>query len=69
MNDQTEIFDRLLTIEETAAMTGLATGTLYHMVSEKRIPVVRISRRCLRFRLSDLLRWVGEHSEGARPDN
>jgi excisionase family DNA binding protein len=49
--------DRLLTIEQVAALTGLTVGTLYHYVSERRIPVVRLSRRCIRFRLSDLLDW------------
>lgn len=42
--------DRLVTINELAAMTGLAVGSLYHMVSEGRVPVVRISKRCIRFR-------------------
>ena len=49
---------RLLTIEEVARFTSLSVGTLYHMVSQGRIPVVRISRRCIRFRLSELLRWI-----------
>ena len=49
--------DRLLTIEQVAELTGLAVGSLYHFVSERRIPVVRLSRRCIRFRLSDLLDW------------
>jgi excisionase family DNA binding protein len=49
--------DRLLTVKEVASLTGLAVGTLYHFVSQGRIPVVRISPRCLRFRESDLQRW------------
>jgi excisionase family DNA binding protein len=50
--------DRLLTINEVATMTGLAVGTLYHFVSQKRIPVVRLSKRCIRFRKSDLATWI-----------
>jgi excisionase family DNA binding protein len=50
--------DRLLTIDEVAELTGLAIGTLYHFVSEKRIPVVRLSKRCIRFRQSDLAHWI-----------
>jgi excisionase family DNA binding protein len=50
--------DRLLTIQEVAALTGLSVGTLYHFVSQKRIPVVRLSKRCIRFRYSDLLDWI-----------
>jgi excisionase family DNA binding protein len=49
---------RLLTINEVAEMTGLAVGTLYHFVSQQRIPVVRLSKRCIRFRYSDLLDWI-----------
>ncbi len=54
--------ERLLTIREVAEMTGLAVGTLYHFVTERRIPVVRLSKRCVRFRYSDLLEWVEMHT-------
>jgi excisionase family DNA binding protein len=49
--------ERLLTIKEVAQITGLKVGSLYHLVSQKRIPVIRLSRRCVRFRLSDLQAW------------
>jgi excisionase family DNA binding protein len=50
--------ERLLTARESAQYLGLALGTLYHMVSEHRIPVIHLSSRCIRFRLSDLERWL-----------
>jgi excisionase family DNA binding protein len=50
--------DRLLEIKEVSYLTGLAVGTLYHLVSQKRIPVVRLSKRCIRFRQSDLSEWI-----------
>lgn len=50
--------ERLLAIKEVSELTGLAVGTLYHFVSQKRIPVVRLSKRCIRFRYSDLLAWI-----------
>jgi excisionase family DNA binding protein len=50
--------DRLLTIRQVSEMTGLAVGTLYHFASEAKIPVVRLSKRCIRFRYSDLLNWI-----------
>lgn len=59
--------DRLLTINEVAEMTGLAVGTIYHFVSEKRIPVIRLSRRCVRFRLSDLQAWFDTMVDPASP--
>jgi len=58
--------ERLLTISEVAEMTGMAVGTLYHVVSQGRIPVVRLSKRCIRFRYSDLLEWIEMHTEKAR---
>jgi excisionase family DNA binding protein len=50
--------DRLLNVHEAAAYLGLAAGTLYHQVSQGRVPCVRLSARCLRFRLSDLRRFI-----------
>jgi len=41
-------------------------GRLYHVVSQGRIPVVRLSKRCIRFRYSDLLEWIETHTEKAR---
>jgi excisionase family DNA binding protein len=58
MTSDTAKSERLLTIQEVSELTGLAVGTLYHFVSQQRIPVVRLSRRCIRFRYSDLLDWI-----------
>lgn len=48
----------LLTVRDVAALTGFCEGTLRHWVSQKRIPVVRFSSRCVRFRLIDIQRWI-----------
>jgi excisionase family DNA binding protein len=48
----------LLTIQEVAKLTGFSVGTLYHFVSQRRIPVIRISSRCIRFRRCDLETWI-----------
>jgi len=58
--------DRLLSVREVASLTGLAVGTIYHLISQKRIPVVRLSRRCVRVRLSDLLNWWDQMTENSR---
>jgi excisionase family DNA binding protein len=60
--------DRLLTIREVAILTGLEVSSLYHFVSQFRIPVVRLSARCIRFRYSDLLKWIEKHTERTRED-
>ena len=61
-----DLLDRLLTINEVSELTGLAVGTLYHFVSQQRIPVVRLSKRCIRFRSSDLLAWIQALTQGTR---
>jgi excisionase family DNA binding protein len=50
----------LLNIEEVAELTGFSVGTLYHWVSEGRIPVLRFSPRCIRFRRSDIDAWFAQ---------
>jgi excisionase family DNA binding protein len=55
MND-----DRLLHVREAAQFLGVAPGSLYHMVSQRRVPCIRLGNRCLRFRMSDLKRLIDE---------
>lgn len=66
VGSQSSIVDRLLRIEEVSDLTGLAVGTLYHLVSQQRIPVVRLSKRCIRFRQSDLSDWIQALSQETR---
>jgi excisionase family DNA binding protein len=58
MND-----DRLLNVNEVAEFLGLAVGTVYHLVSQKRLPCIRLSARCLRFRRSDLEKLIANLAE------
>jgi len=48
----------LLDIAEVSSLTGLSVGTLYHWVGERRIPFVRLSSRCIRFRRCDIEEWI-----------
>jgi excisionase family DNA binding protein len=50
----------LLDINEVSELTGFSVGTLYHWVSERRIPFLRVSCRCLRFRRADIESWLAE---------
>ena len=58
----------LLNVREVAQLTGLSVGTLYAFVSQHRIPVVRISSRCIRFELSAIREWIESLSEPAASD-
>jgi excisionase family DNA binding protein len=51
----------LIDIRELSRLTGLRRGTLYHQVSEGKLPVVRLSSRCIRFRKSDIEQWILQH--------
>ena len=50
MTDPKEV----MRIGEAAEFLATSKGTLYHWVSEGRVPVIRISKRCIRFRGSEL---------------
>jgi excisionase family DNA binding protein len=59
----------LLTAREVAALTGFAEGTIRHWISAQKIPFVRISNRCVRFRREDIEAWIAEKSVVARDRN
>lgn len=59
----------LLTVKEAAEITGFSEGTLYHWISQQRIPFVRLSARCVRFRPSDLALWINEMVVTPRSDS
>lgn len=50
--------DRLLRINEVARFLRLSVGSTYHLVSQGRLPVVRISSRCIRFSRKALVAWL-----------
>lgn len=60
--------DRLLTVEELAEFLNLSVGTIYHLVSQHRVPFVRLSARCLRFQMDVILAWIDQKAEkGEKP--
>jgi len=46
--------EQLLTVPEVAELLQFPKQTVYQMVSQRRLPVIRFSGRCLRFRRSDI---------------
>lgn len=56
---------RLLNIQEVADYTGLSPHTLYTMVSQRRIPFVKLGR-LTKFDLYELDRWIVSQSVKAR---
>jgi excisionase family DNA binding protein len=56
----------LLTVRDVAEMLGLSVGGVYHLISAERIPVVRLSARCVRFDRLALEQWINEMAVPAR---
>ncbi len=55
--------DRLWNVREAAEFLGLSAGTVYHLASQRRIPRVKLSARCLRFQPDEIIEWVKQKSE------
>lgn len=55
--------DRLLTVREAAEFLQLSRFSLYHFVSQHRVPVIKLSRRCIRFSQAALRAWVESLSQ------
>lgn len=51
----------LLNIREAADFLGLSPGTLYNMVSRRRIPFIKVGARTM-FKKADLDRWLEKHT-------
>ena len=60
----------LLNIVQAAQFLNLSPMSLYHFVSARRVPHIKLSNRCLRFRKSSLIQWLDSLShEPAPPDH
>jgi excisionase family DNA binding protein len=57
---------RLLDIKEVAAYTGLSVHTLYTMVSQRRIPYVKMGR-LVKFDLELLDKWIRQQTVMTMP--
>jgi excisionase family DNA binding protein len=56
--------DRLLDVQEAADMLSIKVPTLYQWAYQRRIAVVKLNGRALRFRLSEIERLI---AQGDRP--
>ena len=52
---------RLLSVKEAGIYTGLSTHTLYTMVSQRRIPYVKVGR-LTKFDIELLNAWLKQHT-------
>jgi len=49
---------KLWKVDEAAAFLNISSGTLYHWVSERKIPCMHFGVRCLRFDPQELKQWA-----------
>jgi excisionase family DNA binding protein len=50
--------EKLLTIEQVAEALQVKKSTIYSLVCRKRIPHVKLTGKILRFKLSELQKWI-----------
>ncbi|GAB6182813.1 helix-turn-helix transcriptional regulator [Thermodesulfovibrio hydrogeniphilus] len=58
MSDMKE--KKLLTVDEVARMLSLSKQSIYQLVFYRKIPVIRLSKRALRFDPEAIERWLKE---------
>ena len=58
--------EKLLTCEQVSEIFSLSKYTIYNLVSESRIPCFRINKRLVRFRESELERWLKNFKQHGR---
>jgi excisionase family DNA binding protein len=63
--ERTPIALRLLDIQQVATYTGLSVHTLYTMVSQRRIPFVKLGR-LTKFDREEIDKWIASHSVKVR---
>lgn len=55
------ILSRLISVPEAAAYTGLSPHTIYTMVSQRRIPYVKVGR-LVKFDMALLDKWIKQNT-------
>ena len=61
MNQAGPVLRRLISIHEAATYTGLSPHTLYTMVSQRRIPYVKVGR-LVKFDVGLLDAWIKQNT-------
>lgn len=58
--------DRLLTVDEAAAVLQVSAQIVRQWARERKIPALRLGERYWRFRRSSLDAWIAEQERAAR---
>jgi excisionase family DNA binding protein len=60
--------DRLLTVPELAERLRVTPTCVYRWLADSRLPAVRFSKRCVRFRESDVEKMLEQLAHAASRD-
>jgi len=60
------VADELLTVVQAAEVLRLSPKSVYKLIDEGRLPVVRMSARRLRLRRASLLAWLERQEDAPR---
>lgn len=63
LGNETMELEGLWDVKQVAEFLRMKVGSVYHLVSEKRVPCVRLSARCLRFQPEAIMEWVQHKSQ------
>ena len=56
--------ERLLTARQVSEALGLKRGTIYVWVHEGQIPHYKLGKKSVRFRASEVERWLQDQAKG-----
>lgn len=56
-------FDRLISVSDAKKMLGVGTTTIYKLCRDGKLHPIKFSRRCTRFRASEICAFINEHTD------
>jgi excisionase family DNA binding protein len=63
MRNGTDETVALWKVTEAASFLNISPGTLFHWVSQKKLPCIRFGSRCLRFDPEQTKQWAKSHGQ------
>lgn len=60
------VSSKLWNVKEVAAYLDLAVGSVYQMLSARRLPCIRLSARCVRFDPRQIEAWLAARTEAPK---
>ena len=55
--------EKLLTLRDVCKILIVQPGTVYGWIHKKKIPIVKLSNRMVRFKATDIEKWLEDKSQ------